>query len=214
MRRWLSSLWQRPHHPHDQPLSDLPHRGFIAIDLETTGLDSQRDRIVALAALRFIEDRAVPELVTLVNPGCSIPAASTRIHGINDAMVTGALAEASAVERLDAISAEQVIVGHGIAFDMAVLARARGAVNAPRPPRFVLCTQRLAASLYPGWADWSLEAVCERLGVAPERRHTADGDAELAGRLLLRLLPHLEQRGIRTLAEALWLQDASVARTR
>jgi DNA polymerase III alpha subunit (gram-positive type) len=214
MRRWLSSLWQRPHHRHDEPLSDLPHRGFLAIDLETTGLDSQRDRIVALAALRFIEDRAVPELVTLVNPGCSIPAAATRIHGINDAMVTGAPAETSAVERLDAISAEQVIVGHGIAFDMAVLARARGAVSAPRPPRFVLCTQRLAASLYPGWPDWNLEAVCERLGVAPERRHTADGDAELAGRLLLRLLPHLEQRGIRTLAEALWLQDASVARTR
>jgi len=211
MRGWLSSLWQRPPHRHDEPLDTLPQRGFIAIDLETTGLDARRDRIVALAALKFIEERAVPELVTLVNPGSGIPAAATRIHGIDDAMVTGAPYEASAVERFDEISAEQVIVGHGIAFDMTVLARARGAVRAPRPPRAVLCTQRLAASLYPGWPDCSLETLCERLGVALERRHTADGDAEMAGRLLLRLLPRLQQRGIRTLGEALWLQDSAGA---
>jgi DNA polymerase III epsilon subunit-like protein len=186
----------------------LRQRGFIAIDLETTGLDPRRDGIVALAALKFMEDASVPELVTLVNPGRSIPASSTRIHGIDDAMVTGAPDEASAVERLDAITAQQVVVGHGVAFDIAVLARARAA-GAPRPPRAVLCTQRLAASLYPSWTDCSLEAVCERLGVAVDRRHTADGDARMAGRLLLELLPRLQQRGIRTLAEALWFQDAA-----
>jgi DNA polymerase-3 subunit epsilon/CBS domain-containing protein len=187
----------------------LQRRGFIAIDLETTGLDPRRDRIVAVAALKFIEGATVPELVTLVNPGRSIPASATSIHGIDDAMVTGAPDEMSAVGRLDAITAEQVIVGHGVAFDIAVLARARGAASAPRPPRAVLCTQRLAASLYPGWPDCSLEVACERLAVSVERRHTADGDAQMAGRLLLQLLPRLQQRGIRTVAEALWLQGAT-----
>jgi DNA polymerase III epsilon subunit-like protein len=190
-------------------LDALHRHGFIAIDLEATGLDPRRDRIVAVAALKFIEGKTVPELVTLVNPGRTIPASATSIHGIDDAMVTGAPDEVSAIERLDAITAEQVIVGHGVAFDIAVLARARGAATAPRPPRAVLCTQRLAASLYPGWPDCSLEGLCERLGVRLERRHTADGDAETAGQLLLRLLPLLQQRGIRTLAEALWLQDAT-----
>ena len=206
--RWFSSLWQRPSPRDDEPLDALRRRGFIAIDLETTGLDPRRDRIVALAALKFIEEESWPELVTLVNPGRSIPVSSTRIHGIDDAMVTGAPDEASAVERLDAITAEQVIVGHGVAFDIAVLARVRGAASA-RPVRAVLCTQRLAASLYPGWPDCSLEAVSGRLGLAVERRHTADGDAQAAGRLLLHLLPRLEQRGIRTLAEALWFQDTA-----
>jgi DNA polymerase III epsilon subunit family exonuclease len=205
---WLSSLWQRPRHRHDEPLDAVRQRGFVAIDLETTGLDSRRDRIVALAAVKFMEDESVSELVTLVNPGRSIPASSTRIHGIDDAMVTGAPDEASAVARLDAIIAEQVVVGHGVAFDIAVLARVRRATGAPPSPRAVLCTQRLAASLYPSWPNCSLEAVCERLGVAVDRRHTADGDARMAGRLLLQLLPRLQQRGIRRLAEALWFQDA------
>jgi DNA polymerase III alpha subunit (gram-positive type) len=202
-------LWQRPRRRHDEPLDALRERGFIAIDLETTGLDPRRDRIVAVAAVKFIEDKSVPELITFVNPGHSIPESATRIHGIDDAMVTGAPDEATAVERLDAIIANEVVVGHGVAFDVAVLARARGAVSAGRAPRAVLCTQWLAASLYPGWPDCSLETVCARFGVAVERRHTADGDARMAGRLLLELLPPLQQRGIRTLADALWFQDAA-----
>ena len=207
---WLTPLWRSPRRGHDEPLDVLRQRGFIATDLETTGLDPRRDGIVAVAALRFIEGECVSELVTLVNPGQSIPASATRIHGIDDAMVTGAPDETSAVERLDAITAGEVIVGHGVAFDIAVLTRVRRAAAAARAPRAVLCTQRLAASLYPAWPDCTLEGVCQRLGVTVERRHTADGDARMAGRLLLELLPRLQQRGIRTLAEALWFQDAAL----
>ena len=192
----------------------MRRRGFIAIDLETTGLDPRRDRIVAAAALKFIEGESVPELVTLVNPGQRIPASATRVHGIDDAMVSGAPDETTAVARLDAITGGEVIVGHGVAFDITVLARARRAADAARPPRAVLCTQRLAAALYPAWPDCSLEALCGRLGVGLEGRHTADGDARMAGRLLLELVPRLQQRGIRTLAEALWFQDAAGPTTR
>jgi hypothetical protein len=138
---WLSSLWQRPSHGLDEPLDALRQRGFIAIDLETRGLDPRRDRIVAVAAVKFIEDDSVPALVTLVNPAESSPASATRIHGVDDAIITRAPDEATAVERLDAILAGEVIVGHGVAFDVAVLARARGAGRARRPPRAVLCTQ-------------------------------------------------------------------------
>jgi DNA polymerase III epsilon subunit-like protein len=188
-------------------LDSLPARGFVAIDLETTGLDRRRDRIVSLAAVRFVGDESATVLVTLVNPGQRIPVSSTMIHGIDDAMVEGAPDEASAVRWLDELCAGQVIAGHGVAFDIAVMARARrGVVTAPETLA-ALCTQRLAAALHPTWSDFSLEGVCLRLGVPVERRHTADGDAVMAGRLLVRLLPRLEQRGIRTLAEALWFQD-------
>jgi hypothetical protein len=37
-------------------------------------------------------------------------------------------------------------------------------------------------------------------------RHTARGDALVAGALMLGLLPELIRRGHRTLAETLWLQ--------
>ena len=184
----------------------LRQRGFMAIDLETTGLDPRRDRIVSLAAVKFVGDDVVPALVTLVNPGQPIPASATTIHGIDDAMVADAPDEATVVQRLDEVCAGEVIVGHSVAFDVAVLARARRQ-SIVTPPLATLCTQRLAASLHPTWTDLTLEAVSASLGVPVDGRHTAEGDAVIAGRLLIALLPRLRARGIRTLADSLWLQE-------
>lgn len=210
--RWFSALWRRPRHRPDEPLEVLRQRGFIAIDLETTGLDPRRDRIVSVAAVKFVGDDLVPALVTLVNPGQPIPASATTIHGIDDAMVADAPDEATVVQRLDEVCAGEVIVGHSVAFDVAVLARARRQSIVTPPPLATLCTQRLAASLHPTWTDLTLEAVSAFLGVPVDGRHTAEGDAVIAGRLLIALLPRLRARGIRTLADSLWLQDGAMGR--
>ena len=65
---------------------------------------------------------------------------------------------------------------------------------------------RLAAALHPGWMDVTLEALAARLAVPVVHRHTARGDALVAGALMLGLLPDLARRGHRTLADALWFQ--------
>jgi DNA polymerase III epsilon subunit-like protein len=174
---WLTSWWQPRHRP-DEPLETVRQRGFVAIDLETTGLDPRRDRIVSAAALTFVDRDIVRSLVTLVNPGVPIPASATAIHGIDDAAVTDAPDEATVVARLDAVCGGQVVVGHGLAFDIAVIARARRHVAATPGPVM--------------------------------GRHTADGDALTAGHVLLALLPRLYTRGIRTLADTLWLQERGV----
>ena len=210
--RWLASLWRRPPSGPDESLATLGQRGFVAIDLETTGLDSRRDRIVSLAALDFVDGDVVPALVSLVNPGRPIPPSATKIHGLDDGAVADAPDERTIVTRFDALCAGRLIVGHGVAFDVAVLARARGRAAATPGPLATLCTQRLAASLHPAWSDLSLEAVCGALDVPVTGRHTAEGDALTAGRLFLALIPRLQTGGIRTLREALWLQDRAPIR--
>jgi hypothetical protein len=52
----------------------------------------------------------------------------------------------------------------------------------------------------------TLESLAARLRVAVVARHTARGDALVAGALMLGLLPELARRGRRTLADALWFQ--------
>ena len=44
------------------------------VDLETTGTAARRDRVTEVGIVRVV-DGAVEEWSTLVNPGCSIPAA-------------------------------------------------------------------------------------------------------------------------------------------
>ena len=66
----------------------LDHVPVVSLDLETTGLRARSDRIVQIGAIRS-HDATAPFAV-LVRPGIPIPAASTRIHRIDDAMVAGA----------------------------------------------------------------------------------------------------------------------------
>jgi DNA polymerase-3 subunit epsilon len=62
-------------------------RPLVVFDLETTGIDVEKDRIVQIALIRVEPDGARDEWESLVNPECPIPAAATAIHGISDADV-------------------------------------------------------------------------------------------------------------------------------
>lgn len=62
-------------------------RPIVFFDLETTGLDVVRDRIVEIALLKVNPDGSEESFHTLVNPGIPIPAESSAVHGITNEMV-------------------------------------------------------------------------------------------------------------------------------
>ena len=59
-------------------------KSIIFFDLETTGIDHARDRIVELAMVKMKPDGTRDTFVKRVNPGMPIPPESTAIHGIKD----------------------------------------------------------------------------------------------------------------------------------
>lgn len=59
------------------------------IDLETTGLDIENDRIIEISALLIRPDGSQISKTRRVNPGIPIPAEATAVHGIRDADVAG-----------------------------------------------------------------------------------------------------------------------------
>ena len=202
----VTRLWRRPGIDDATPLDVLLEAGFVAIDLETTGLDVRRDVVVSAAVVPFEAGRAGEGFVTLVNPGRPIPPASTAIHGIDDAAVAGAPSLHDVLPRFDAVCTHRIVVGHDVGFDLAVLARARTAPSEPRP-RITLDTRRLARSA--GFRDSRLEVVAQRFHIPVAGRHTADGDARMAGEILLALLPALRARGARTIGDLVRLQRSA-----
>lgn len=211
-RSWFSPLWRRAVPRGGPHLETLRTGRFVALDLETTGLDVRRDAIVAAAAIPFVGSSPERGCVTLVDPGRPIPAESTRIHGITDADVLGAPVLANVLPALEDTFADDLVVGHGVEFDLAILARECRAHGRRTPSNHWLDTLRLAAALEPRWPDYEIETLGARLGVVVEGRHTADGDARTAGRLFLSLLPLLMARGITTLPEAIWFQRTAAPR--
>lgn len=63
---------------------------IVFFDLETTGTDNVRDRIVELAFVKLLPDGSKDKYVKRINPGMPIPAESSAIHGITDEHVKDA----------------------------------------------------------------------------------------------------------------------------
>jgi DNA polymerase III epsilon subunit family exonuclease len=206
--RWLSPWWRRPVR-EGLALDALAVEGFVAIDLETTGLDRRRAAIVAVAAIPYAAGRAGPVYAALVNPGRPIPAASTAIHGITDAMVRDSPSIGEVLPALERVWGGRVLVGHNVGFDVAILDRELLSHGRARLDNPALDVGRLAAALHPEWQDVTLETLAARLGIVIIGRHSAEGDARAAGDLLPALLPELTARGFRTVPELIWFQDTA-----
>jgi DNA polymerase-3 subunit epsilon len=189
---------------------DLPLAGldFVAIDTETTGLDVRRDALVALAAVPFTGGRmsADAAYTRLVNPGRPIPEEARAIHGIADADVRGAPTPAEALPAFLEMCQARVIVAHTAAFDLAVINRAARQAGLAVLDGSALDIEALANALFPSWWDLSLEGLGRLLEVETIDRHTARGDAIVAGAIFLRMIPLLERRRVTTVDAALRFQ--------
>ena len=180
------------------PLKNL---SFVVIDTETTGLMPNKDEIVQIGAVRVVNGRPVAGEVIdqLVNPGRAIPPASTKVHGISDAMVADAPPPQAAVSHLHAFAQDSVLVAHNAPFDIAFLKRHGEALGQPWDHP-VLDTVLLSAVLFGAGETHTLDALCERLDITipEEARHTALGDAVATAEALCKMLPILSSRGFDT----------------
>lgn len=191
------------------PGAALDSLAYLSLDTETTGLDPAGDAIVSIAVVPIAgrEINLADAFDCLVNPGRPIPAQVTAIHGIDDAMVTGVAGFAAIVDRVLAALAGPVTVGHHIGFDFALLRRETELAGRQWRDQPALDTMLLAAVLWPGLHDLSLDSLARRLGVETAGRHTARGDAVITAEVFLRLRPILRARGIVTLGAALAAQE-------
>lgn len=206
-----AAVWwmrMRPSGGREVALGDLE---FVAIDTETTGLDSKTDALVAVAAIPFGDGkpRLAEGIDRLVNPRRPIPHAARIIHGIGDSDVRAAPSAEAVLPALYAVCDGRPVVAHTAWFDLALINRAARRAGLPPLRGPVLDIGVLARALFPSWWDLSLEGLARLVEVQVVNRHTARGDALTAGLIFLRMVPRLEERGIRTLAAALKLQRRS-----
>lgn len=167
---------------------DLRHltltRPLAVLDVETTGTDPARDRVVELALLTLDPDRTSDLYHTRLNPGVPIPPAATAVHGIRDADVRDAptfeVVASDLVRRLAGCD----LAGFGIAsFDLPLLCTefARAGMPFHLDGRAVLD----ALAVYRRYEARTLTAaVGFYLGREHTSAHAAAGDAVAAAGVL------------------------------
>lgn len=158
---------------------------YVAVDVETTGLDPYEDAVIEVATVTFTADELIDEWSSLVDPLREVPPFITRLTGISDDMVQGAPTLRSLRSKLRRQIGENIIVGHNVSFDMRFLEHAYIGAGHHR-----LDTLTLATILLPRAGHYSLAELARTLklgGGDKDKGHRALADARNAARLFQEL---------------------------
>ncbi len=120
---------------------------FVVLDLETTGLSPDRDRITEVGAVRARAGEVLAELRTFVHPGVPIPPAVTAITGITDADVAHAPDVTVVLPTVIDFLGDAVFVAHNARFDLGFLRAAAQRLGLPPLRPRVIDTAVLARRL-------------------------------------------------------------------
>ncbi len=166
-------------------------RVYVAIDLETTGLDPRRDTIIEIGAVKFQGRQVIERLSLLVNPCRSIPLRIQQFTGIRDADVAKAPTLGQVLPEVRAFVGMDVaaIIAHNTNFELSFF-QANG-VNFQRP---AIDTVDLASILLPGQASYNLGELCNALGIPLVDAHRAPEDAEATAQLFMAMVERLNQQ--------------------
>ena len=156
---------------------------YAALDLETTGLDPARDRVIEVGAVAFTPEAVTASMERLVDPGRSVPETVLRLTGINPQDLRGAATAEEVLAELGNFLRGRQPVGHGARLDVDFLAAA-GHWDAATE---ILDTLDVARILLPAAPSHSLPLLATELGLGQPRPHRALDDADATRQLLLRL---------------------------
>ena len=161
---------------------------FVALDLETTGLDPDREKIIQVGAVKFQGDRVLDRFDTFVNPGRAIPEFIQRLTGIRPDQVSRAPHFSSVSQGLELFLEDHPIVGHNIPFDIRFLDTHGLKLFNPSYD-----TWDLASFLLPRTAEYSLGSLARQFDLYHHRAHQAIDDADATRQLFVTLLRRAEE---------------------
>ena len=168
--------------------SGAEDRVYAAIDLETTGLDKDRHRIIEVGAVKFRGEEVLDEFQTYVNPYTQIPQFVRRLTGIKQADVDGAPPFAAVSVDLEEFLGNVPVIGHNVAFDVGFLK-----TNGLPMLNDAYDTWDMASVLLPDASEYSLSLLAKNLGIIHEDPHRALDDARVTRLVFLELLQHARE---------------------
>ncbi len=150
-------------------------QSIVAIDLETTGLNDERDAIIEIGAVKFKGHRVEAEWTTVINPGRHIPEFITGLTGISDAETRNAPKLRDIIHELEAFVGDAPVVGHNIRFDLGFIQKQAGILNYNE----AIDTYEIAAVVMPTASRYNLGSLGKQLGILLPATHRALDDAKV-----------------------------------
>jgi DNA polymerase III subunit epsilon len=196
----MSLSWSRWWGGREAPTPDA--RRWVVVDVETTGLDTRHDELLAIAAVavRF-DGEAKPQIdlhdsfeAVLQHASASTDKDNILVHGIGvGAQRAGALPREVLADFERWLGASPLVAWHA-AFDRTMIGRAMRDHLQREGPSAWLDLAPVAAGLHPEINADALDDWLAHFGIVCVARHNAAADALATAELLLRLWPRARAR--------------------
>ncbi len=190
---------------------------WLVLDVESSGLDPTRDRLLAIAAVAVQADGARLVVrpgdsfeVVLRQPDVMPDKANILVHGIGVAAQRAGVEPALALQAFLDFAAGAPLVAFHAAFDRALIERAIRGVLGRRLPNAWLDLADLAPVLRPGVKAKALDDWLAVYGLTVAVRHQAAADTLATAELFQRLWPLARAQG----ADARFASVARIAAAR
>ena len=175
---------------------------FICFDIETTGVNSSKDRITEIGAVKVSGGKIIDTFDTFVNPEMHILSRITELTSITDEMVSGAPTEAEALRLFYEFCGEDpIFVAHNADFDTSFMRIAGERCSVPFNYTYI-DTVTMARSQLKDIKNAKLDTVAKYLKLPEFHHHRAVDDAGVLGDIFINLLERLTQdSGIHSIKE-------------
>lgn len=158
---------------------------YVALDLETTGVNPKRDKIIEIGAVKVVAGEITDTFSSFVNPGRRLEERITELTGIRDEMLSDAPTITEILPEILSFTEGAVLVGHRILFDYSFLKKE--AVNHKQNfERNGIDTLKIARKRLPLLESRKLEFLCGYFQICHEA-HRALADALAASELYWKL---------------------------
>lgn len=172
---------------------------WVVVDVETSGLDPARDRLLAIAAIGVRVDWAAGQATIELADSFEVvlrqeqPSSRENIllHGIGAGRQAAGVPAARALQAFATFAAHSPLLAFHAGFDQTLVRRHVQAVPGLQLPNPWLDIEHLCAVAFPQERARSLDEWLERFGISCLARHQAAADALAEAQLLLRAWPRL-----------------------
>ncbi len=182
--------------PWDLPIGEAP---LAFVDLEMTGLDAERDRVVEVCIERWVGGACVGSLESLVSPGERVGGAA-HVHGLGAAELAGAPPFSQLAERIVALLDGAVFIAHAASWDLQFLAAELARLGRPFEVPHYLDTLVLSRRAF-AFPSHSLNALCKQFALGSGAAHRAGDDVRVLRGVFERCVGALAPVSVRDLWE-------------
>ncbi len=181
-------------------LNTLELSRFVAFDVETTGLNPQKELIIEVGAVRFEGGEEKDEYTSFIACPFNLPPNIVKLTGIDDSMLKDQPDESAIIPQLLEFIGDDPVVGQNVSFDLSFLKEALKRLG-ENPRSFknkAADTALLARVLLPTLPSRNLTSLGKYFNLDVKEQHRATADARRTGQLLLHLLSYFPRVDIKT----------------